>query len=393
MTKNHSFRVAAIVLCAFAVALSGCGKEEAAVDAKDAPSATVVAEDGVVQLGPDAPELKEMAVEAVKEIPVPADQVTAPATIEANPNRVGHAVVPAPGRIIRVMAKLGDSVVQGQPLVTIESELVSEDETAFVQAESAVGQAELALNKSEADLARTTDLYEHQAVPKKDVLSAQTTASLTKAALDQAKNSRDQARRKLELLGLKAGDFQQKIVVKAPISGKVLEVSVVEGEYRNEINTPLVTISDLSRVWATSEVPESMIRHCKIGGIVDLELIAYPNEVFHARVTRIADTVNSETRTIKVSAEMDNPGGKLRPEMFGQLKYAGGSVSTPWVPEVSIVRLDGKDFVFVEKETGKFLATPVELGPSHLGGFPVTSGLKAGDRIVTRGTVYLKAAL
>jgi membrane fusion protein, heavy metal efflux system len=387
-------RLGATVLFAVAVALSGCGKEEPAVDAKDASSATAPAkEEGVVQLGPDAPELKEMLVEAVKEMSVPADEVTAPATIEANPNRVGHAVVPAPGRIIRVMAKLGDSVTQGQPLVTIESELVSEAETDFVQTESAVGQAELALNKSEADLARVTDLYEHQAVPKKDVLSAQTTASLTKAALDQAKNSRDQARRKLELLGLKAGVFQQQIVVKAPISGKVLEVSVVEGEYRNEINTPLVTISDLSHVWATSEVPESAIRHCKVGGIVDLELIAYPKEVFHARVTRIADTVNSETRTIKVSAEMENPGGRLRPQMFGQLRYAGGTMSMPWVPEVSIVRLDGKDFVFVEKEKGRFVATPVELGASHAGGFPVTSGLKAGDRIVTRGSVYLKAAL
>src|SRR5262249_26033312 len=158
---------------------------------------------------------------------------------------------------------------------------------------------------------------------------------------------------------LKPGEFQQQIVVKAPIAGKVLDVAVVEGEYRNEINTPLMTIADLSRVWATSEVPESQIRHCKVGGIASLELIAYPKEQFRARVTRIADTVNSETRTVKVSAEIENPGGKLRPEMFGQLHYESGTVPAPWVPEAALIRLDGKDFIFVEKDQGKFQATAV----------------------------------
>ena len=376
--------------------LSACSRPEgSAVSAKEsAPAAPAKAkETGVVVLGPDAPELNGMKIEAVVIRQMPADEVVAPAKIEANPNRVGHAVVPAPGRIVKVMAKLGDSVTQGQPLVTIESDVVSEAETAYVQAESAVGQAQLALAKADADLARETDLFEHQAIAKKEVLAAQTTSSLTKATLEQAQNSREQARRKLELLGLKIGEFQQQIVVKAPISGKVMEVTVVEGEFRNEINAPLVTISDLSHVWATSEVPESLIRHCKVGGVASLELIAYPKEIFHARVTRIADTVNSETRTIKVSAELENPGGRLRPEMFGQVHYAAGTMPMPWVPESALVRVEGKDFVFVELEQGKFLATPVELGSPHEGGFPIVSGVKSGDRVVTQGAVYLKAAL
>src|SRR5262249_20786866 len=156
--------------------------------------------------------------------------------------------------------------------------------------------------------------------------------------------------------------YEQIITVSAPLSGKVLEVSAVGGEFRNEINTPLVTVADLSRVWATSDVPESVIREYHVGGAVTVELIAYPNEAFHARVTRIADTVNSETRTIKVSAEMENPGGRLRPEMFGRLRYAGRTVPAPWVPMSAVVRIGDKDFVFVEQARGKFLSTPVELG-------------------------------
>lgn len=383
-----------IPLVGIVVAISGCGKATNSVDAKEtADPLQPTVENGVVLLGPNAPELKEMVIETVQDRDVPADEVIAPALIEANPNRVGHALMPAPGRILRVMVKLGDAVTQGQPLVTMDSEAVTESETAYLQADTAVRQSELALAKAEADLARVTDLFEHQAVAQKEVLAAQTSASLTRSAVDQAKTSREQARRRLELLGLKATELQQQIVVRAPISGKVLEVNVVEGEYRSETNTPLVTIADLSRVWATSEVPESQIRHCKVGGLADLELIAYPKEQFRARVTRIADTVNSDTRTIKVSAELDNPGGRLRPEMFGQLHYEGGTMLAPWIPEAAVVRKDGKDFVFVEMEAGKFRATPIALGSIHDSGFPVTSGLKSGDRVVTKGAVYLQAAL
>lgn len=374
---------------------SVAAKDEPAATARPAPPAASVQKEltGEVVLGPSAPELKQMTIEAVRLVPVAVDEVTVTARIQANPHSVGHAVVPVPGRIVRVMARLGDLVARGQPLVAIDSTVVAEAESAFVQAEAVVRQAEIASTKAEADVSRLTDLYEHQAVAQKEVLAAKTTAGLTLASVDQARSGRDQARRRLELLGLKAGEFQQQVVVNAPISGKVMEVSVVEGEFRNEINTPLVTITDLSRVWVTSEVPESKIRLFRVGGVAHLELIAYPNETFHARVTRIADAVDSETRTVKVNAELDNAGGKLRPDMFGSLKYSAGDMPSPWIPDTAVVRLNGVDLVFVERAAGRFRAVPVELGKQEQGGYPVRKGLRAGDRIVTRGAVYLKAAL
>ena len=385
-----------LLLCSLAaMVLAGCGKPGEPMAAKEsnpvASSSNTPA--GVVVLGKDAPELRQMTVEPVRDVAVSADEVIAPARIEANPNRVGHAVLPAPGRIMRVMVKLGDSVTKGQPLVTIESSAVPEAESAYRQAEASVRQAELAVAKADADQARLADLFEHQAVAQKDVLAAKTTLALAKESLDQAHTARDQARRRLELFGLQPGRFEQEITISAPISGKALEVNVVAGELRNEINTPLITIADLSRVWATSEVPESKIRYCKLGGTADLRLIAYPGDTFRARVTRIADTVNSETRTIKVSAELDNVTGRLRPEMFGQLRYADGSVSAPWVPTSAVVRIGDKDFVFVEQAVGRFRATSVELGQPHKNGFAIGNGIKSGQRVVTQGSVYLKDLL
>jgi membrane fusion protein, heavy metal efflux system len=383
-----------IVFCAAAaLCCTGCGKHEAA-SAEEKPAASQArTATGEVSLGPDAPELKQMSIEPVKTVSVPADEVIAPAKIEVNPNQVGHAVLPVPGRIMNVMTKLGDSVAKGQPLFTLESTVIAEAESGYVQAQSSVRQAELALAKAEADAARMNDLYEHQAVAQKEALAARTAEALSRSSLEQAQTAREQARRRLELLGLKAGKFQQQMTVTAPISGKVLEVSVVSGEFRNEINTPLITVANLSRVWATSDVPESQIRFYKLGGTADLELLAFPGQMFKGRVTRIADTVNSETRTIKVTAELDNPGGQLRPEMYGRLRYADGMVSAPWIPEGAVIRGSDKEIVFVELSRGRFLSTPVKLGRAQGGGFAVSSGLKPGDRVVTKGSIYLKSAL
>lgn len=389
-----------VLLLGAAVFLAGCGKQEgetvAAKEPATAPAAPPPMQrelSGDVVMDPAAPELKQMTIETVRMMPVAVDEVTTTARIQANPHNVGHAVLPVPGRIVKVMGRLGDSVVRGQPLVAIESTMAAEAEAAYVQSDVAVRQAEIAYAKAEADLTRLNDLYEHQAVAQKEVLAATTAAGLTRAGVDQARSARDQARRRLELLGLTPGQSQQHIVVTAPISGKVMEVGVVEGEFRNEINTPLITITDLSRVWVTSEVPESKIRLFRVGGIARLELIAYPNETFHTRVTRIADTVDSETRTLKVNAEMENSGGKLRPDMFGSLRYSAGEVATPWIPETAVVRMNGADLVFLERAPGRFRAAPVELGNLQDGGYPVFKGLKGGDRVVTKGSIYLKAAL
>lgn len=90
---------------------------------------------------------------------------------------------------------------------------------------------------------------------------------------------------------------------------------------------------------------------------------------------------------------MDNSSGKLRPDMFGSLRYSAGDRPCAWIPEGAVVRLNGIDLVFVEQSVGRFLSVPVDLGKLQQGGFPVTKGIKAVDRVVTQGAVCLKAAL
>ena len=148
---------------------------------------------------------------------------------------------------------------------------------------------------------------------KKDVLTAENALAQSKAAVEQSQALLDQSDRRLQMLGLKPGSFGQKVTVPAPISGKILDMAVAAGEYHNDTNAPVMTIADLSTVWVASDVTESDIRLIEVGERIDVSLSAYPGETFHGRVTRIADTVDPQTRTVKVRAEMDNARGRLRP--------------------------------------------------------------------------------
>jgi len=344
-----------------------------------------------VTVPPDSPQAAQLKIEPVRLREIAVDEVIAPGRIGIDPNRSSRLLLPVAGRVVAVLAKVGDAVEQRQPVLSVDSPDADAAIAAAIQAEAAERQAEAALSKADADLARTTDLYEHRAVAHKDLLGAQNDQAQARAALDTARAALHQARRKLELLDLKrSGDLRQVIQVRAPISGKVLEVNVAPGEYRNDTGTPLMTIADLSRVWISSDVPESAIRLVRVGERVTITMVAYPGEEFEGRVARIADVLDPQTRTVKVYVDMANPRGRFRPEMFVTIRHSGGSRPTPVVPVGAVVQEYGRPIVFLERGPGRFERREVVLGPRAGDLMPVVSGVQAGERIVVDGGVLLK---
>jgi cobalt-zinc-cadmium efflux system membrane fusion protein len=177
------------------------------------------------------------------------------------------------------------------------------------------------------------------------------------------------------------------------VTGKVLEVSVASGEYRNDTSAPVMTIADLSLVYVAADMPESQIRLISIGEPVQVTLTAFPDETFQARVARIGDTVDPQTRTIKVRAELKNPDGRLRPEMFAQIRHEEKFQIVPVVPLGAIVQSEAKSTVWRERSPGTFEAVKVSTGKRAGDVVPVLSGLKAGDRIVIDGAMLLKSGI
>ena len=164
-----------------------------------------------VILPPDSPKLKRIRVEPVRLAEVPLDKVVAPGKIEINPNRLSRVLMPVPGRVRQVLVRLGDAVKEGTPLLSVESPEVGSATSAYRQAEAAVSRAQAALVKAEADLSRLRDLYENRATAKKEVINAESLLAQGKADVDQAQASKSEAQRRLEILGLKPGEFGQEV--------------------------------------------------------------------------------------------------------------------------------------------------------------------------------------
>jgi cobalt-zinc-cadmium efflux system membrane fusion protein len=343
-----------------------------------------------VALAADSPKLKQLKVDVVAEHDIPVGEVDAPGSIEVNPNRLSRVVTPVAGRVTEVFVKLGDSVQEGQAVAAIESPDADLAISTYLQADSALGQLKANLLKAQADLDRNRDLFAHQAVAQKEVLNSENSLAQAKAQVQQAEAGREQTLRRLAILGLQPGQFGQKITLHAPVPGKVLEMSVVKGEFRNDTNQPLFTIADLSTVWIASDVPEAAIRFIRPGEDLDIELSAYPDQHFRAKVRRIADSVDQTTRTVKVRAELQNANGRLLPQMFGRVRHVEGVRKMPAVPSSALLQGQSGSFLFVETAPGRFRQTSVQTG-SRMGDLiGITAGLQPGDRIVTDGVMLRK---
>ena len=260
---------------------------------------------------------------------------------------VSKVLLPVPGRVTDVLVRFGDAVKRGQPILMMESPDGDAAVSDYLKAQADVTQAAAALHKAELDQERVQDLFRGDAIARKEVVSAETTVAQAKALLSQAEASLQQAKARLDQLGLKTGAFRQKITVPAPLSGKITEMSVVAGEYRSDLSTPVMTIADLGTVWISSSVPESSIRLVRVGERFDVSLAAFPGDVLQSRVARIADVVNPDTRTVEVWAELSNPSGRLQ-------------------------RVD------------------VKIGLRANGKVSIMEGLQEGDRVVVDGTMLLR---
>lgn len=381
-----------LILCCLTWLWSGC-RRETQTAAPSAASSTVetTTTPGLVVFPSDSPMLKRLRVAPVELQALPTEEVTAPGKVEANPNRIARVGLPVPGRITSVLVQLGDVVTQGQPILTIESPDAGEALSASLQAESAVTQAKAAWEKAQVDLTRTRDLYDHDAAAKKDVLDAQNALTQAKAALDQAQAARAQTLRRLAILGLKPHTAQPYVTVHAPLPGKVLDINTVPGEYRTDTAATVLTIADLHTVWISSDVPETVIRLIQPGEPCEVHLVAYPGETFTGRVSRIADTVDLQTRTIKVWVELENPQGRFRPGMFVSIRHIEAVQPVPVVPAGAVRQGNSHATVFVERNPGQFQETPVTVGKRIGDNIPILTGLQAGERVVIDGLMLLKS--
>jgi len=180
------------------------------------------------------------------------------------------------------------------------------------------------------------------------------------------------------------------LTVPAPISGFVIEKDAVQGQMV-DAGIKLYRIADLGIVWVIAEVYEQDLAFVQLGQEAVVKVASLPDREFRGRVTFIYPTVDEKTRTARVRLEFENPGYYLKPGMFVSAQIqAELEDSAVLVPEAAVLRSGAKNTVFVALAGGKFEARDVSLGVEAENDLvQVTSGLSAGERVVTSGQFLL----
>ena len=123
---------------------------------------------------------------------------------------------------------------------------------------------------------------------------------------------------------------------------------------------------------------------------------AYPDEKFAGRITYMAHVLDEKTRAAQARVEIDNHDGRLRPGMFATAIIDAAPPEDRdaiVLPSEAIQSIHGKPFAFVEEKPGHYAARELTLGKESGATVEITSGVAAGDRVVTRGAFYLKSML
>jgi len=180
--------------------------------------------------------------------------------------------------------------------------------------------------------------------------------------------------------------------VRAPFAGEIVERTAVRGALV-EAGKPLFVLADRSTMWAMLNVPEADLARVKVGQTVELRVESLPGRTFEARLTWISAEVDDRSRMARARAEVPNPDGLLRANMFAQARILTRSQDGAiLVPASSIQRIEGNDFVFVKLEEDLFDARAVRVGAKFEGKVEVLEGLKPGEIVAVDHAFPLKSA-
>jgi membrane fusion protein, heavy metal efflux system len=239
---------------------------------------------------------------------------------------------------------------------------------------------------------RAQDLYQHNAIAERDLQQAESDQNQAQADLNASEQS-------MKILGIKDPETLVKapvsaqIPVIAPISGQVVERLVAPGQVMQAGQTQAFTISDMSTVWVLANIYQGDLAYVKNGDDVTVQTDAYP-DTFHGKISYVSASLDPNTRTLQARVVVDNPGEKLKKDMYCTVTVTAGVIPNAIaVPDASVLRDDeNQPFVYVENGSNQFGRRAVEIGQSQNGQTQILKGLSAGDKVVGDGSLFLQFA-
>jgi cobalt-zinc-cadmium efflux system membrane fusion protein len=369
-----------IAFClAVAGTLAGCGQTTVKADPKsEAPPPAQVEQVGDPSLVKvDHPEQFPVVTAAAYNA---ASELNVTGVVNPDVSRNVPVISLASGRVIEVLAKLGDTVTKGQLLMRVQSADIS---GAFSDYRQALADAKLAA----AQLARSKMLLEGGALAQKDYELAVDTEEKSKVTVETTEEH-------LRVLGADKDHPSAIIDVYAPVSGVITDQQVTTSSgVQSLASTNPFTISDLSHVWVVCDVYENDLKNVRVGEYADVKLNAYPDKILSGRISNIGPILDPTIRTAKVRLEIANP-GTMRVGMFATATFKGDEKQHyASVPATAILHLHDREWAYmpagkdtfrrVEVTSGKMLPPNMQV---------VVSGVATGDRVVANALVLQNTA-
>jgi len=312
------------------------------------------------------------------------------------------------GRVIKVIAMLGDVVKPGDPLFVIHA-------SEFVQAQNDLitALANLQTARSQLTMAQTTEKRTHELYlaqggslkdwqqAQTDLISAQNTVRSDEIALHAVRSRlRILGKTDAEITSLEAQPTQKMdpvATVTAPVRGTITQRQIGVGQYINSeaagATNPVYTISDLSTVYLIANVREVDAPLMHVNLPLEVHVLAYPDRVFKGKVSYVAPSIDPNTHRLPVRADVENPDGALKPGMFANFSIITGEASSaPAVPQGAIVYEGEQARVWVARERDTLALREIRVGRISDGMVEVLAGLSPEEKVVTSGTVFIDRA-
>ena len=300
-----------------------------------------------------------------------------------------QVLAPISGPVTRVLVEPGAQVVAGQPLAYVSS-------PDFSAAVGAYRKAQAAASNALRVAARDSALFANDALARQDLELAQTDAAAAEA-------DRDAALDQLHAIGVDSTTINAirenrpiqvpQGVIRSPLPGSVVERLITPGQLLQAGQTPTFTVARLTTMWVMGNVFEHDLPDVRLGDPADV-LLTDSTQTFHGRVDYVGALVAPDTRATTVRIITENQGGVLKRDMYVRVSiHSLHPRRGVLVPTSAVLRDDQNlPFVFLAKPDSSFERRTVAVGSRVDTRYEITSGLAAGDHVITEGGLFLQFA-
>ena len=317
--------------------------------------------------------------------------VKASGELELPPQKKASVSTLTSGRVKKINVLEGDKVVRGQILAELESPTVVKWQQEYMEA-----QGELGYLKEQFD--RVAELFKNETVSKRDFQQAQ-------AEYNRVNAKSLGFKAQLEMIGIdpekvKSGQLQSSFYVRSPLNGYVRLIEFNLGQFVNS-ETKLFEIVDNDHIHIGLNVFEKDLGKISNNQRVDFTLVGFPNQVFEGKIFAVGKAFETQSRSVKIHAEIENKSGKLLPGMYVDARIIVENKKTLCLPEEAVVENEGLTYIFLEKsanqKTGEVAFEKIEVNTGlrdigYVEVLPVTK-VHPNSKIVVSGAFYLLAEM